>query len=325
MGSVLIEQVNRLSFIIKHDISVRDEDLDHDSLHSITKCLRSATGAIVQFMDLHLGAGMYVQSDIDWSNLPDSLSVALAELNQALGQLGDFLESGLADPYEYDIKKVLTSVLDNVEASVSIAHDVRLAQAASPYPIAHSGENLVIVGHYQERGAASVEPSNQISVAMYVDGDDEAIKKVLARVDHLVDALGYGSPTEEQIEHGSIFRRYLAALKRGLSSRDAREGFIKAERALELLAIDTRQAQVDEKVAAAVSGLVESFEDVPQACVRVGSIFFVKYTGATGPIVLARNLSQVEIRAMEKFPEIQRNPEKAFEALALAVTQLEGS
>lgn len=91
------------------------------------------------------------------------------------------------------------------------------------------------------------------------------------------------------------------------------------------MALDARQAQVDEKVAAAVSGLVNSFADVPRACVRVGSIFFVKYSGSSGPVVLARNLSQVEIRAMERFPEIQRDPEKAFEALALAVTQLEGS
>jgi hypothetical protein len=42
-------------------------------------------------------------------------------------------------------------------------------------------------------------------------------------------------------------------------------------------------------------------------------------------MVLVRNLSQIEIRAMEKFPEIQRNPEKAFEALSLAVTQLESA
>jgi len=165
----------------------------------------------------------------------------------------------------------------------------------------------------------------RISVAVYVDGSPHAMREVLEEVDQLVQALGYGDPLEETVEAGSIFRRYYSIIRRGVSSVEVRERAIKAERALELLAIDGRQAQVDGQAAAAVQSLVNSLKDVPTACVRIGSILLIKYTKVDGPVVLVRTLSQVEIRTLEKYPEIQRQPEKTLDALAIALTQGEST
>ena len=85
--------------------------------------------------------------------------------------------------------------------------------------------------------------------------------------------------------------------------------------------IDSRQAQIDSQAATAVRNLVSALNKVPTACVRVGSILFIKYTKSDGPVVLVRTLSQVEIRILEHYPEIQQKPEKALEALALAVAR----
>jgi Domain of unknown function (DUF5753)/Helix-turn-helix domain len=166
---------------------------------------------------------------------------------------------------------------------------------------------------------------DRISVAAYVDGSPYAMRQVLSGVDKLVHALGYGDPLDEGIEQGSIFRKYFASIRRGISSSVVQERTIKVERALELLTIDSKQAQVDGQAAAAVQNLVNSLSEVPTACVRVGSILLIKYTGVDGAVVLVRTLSQVEIRALERFPEIQRKPEKVLEALAFALTQGESS
>jgi hypothetical protein len=179
-----------------------------------------------------------------------------------------------------------------------------------------------------QKGAVDAGPApanERISVAVYVDGNSYAMRQVLGRVDELVHALGYGDPFAEEIERGSIFRKYFALIKRGISSSEVQERAIKAERALELLTIDGRQAQVDGQVAAAVQNLVSSLSEVPKACVRVGSILLIKYSDNDGALVVVRTLSQVEIKAFEKFPEIQRVPEKTLEALAFALTQDESS
>jgi hypothetical protein len=49
----------------------------------------------------------------------------------------------------------------------------------------------------------------------------------------------------------------------------------------------------------------------------------IKYQDERGPIVLMRSLSQLEIRALERYPEIQMRPREALQALGTAVTTLE--
>jgi hypothetical protein len=317
MKSTLLQQVSRLKRIVRTTFSFRDEDFDAETIQIVSKGLWSALNLIPR--DLLWNPDAF---RVDMSS--SSVERAQPVLSNMLDELEKVIEYGLTKPDSIRIQETLETLADVLESSAGVVSRASASKAAHPYSILRGGTTIAIVGRRGERSTSLEDGPDRISVAMYIDGDDAAVRAVMRRVDTLVGALGYGKPIDEQIENGSIFRRYFAILKRAFTSRDARENLVKAERALELLTIDVRQAQVDEKVAAAVSGLVDSFEDVPRACVRVGSIFFVKYLGPSGAVVLARNLSQVEIRAMERFPEIQREPEKAFEALALAVAQLEG-
>ena len=88
-------------------------------------------------------------------------------------------------------------------------------------------------------------------------------------------------------------------------------------------AADDVAASVAAIVAHAFAALFNSLADVPQACLHIGSIFIVKYTDHNGPVVLSRNLSQLELRTLERYPEIQLDPRRAMDSLAPAISTLE--
>jgi hypothetical protein len=142
-------------------------------------------------------------------------------------------------------------------------------------------------------------------------------------LDELASLLGYEGPHGERTLKGSIWRRALANLRGNTSSDEIQQRLLRVERALELESMDKQQAQVDSKTASAVSQLMSSLADVPQAVVRVGSILLIKYQSDTGTVFLVRSLSQTEIRAMDQFPELQTRPERLLDALALAVENID--
>lgn len=166
----------------------------------------------------------------------------------------------------------------------------------------------------------------EISVAVYIDSDDDKkTQRLVRRVDDLVQAMGYDGPIDVEVERGSLFRRSKAKAQQLLVSDEMRTRLVKVERALELAALDLKQAQVDQGEAEAVALLLAEVRDVPRVCIRAGSVLLAKFTTNQGPVVVVRTLSQLEIRALERFPEIQKNPERMLEALATAVDSLETS
>jgi hypothetical protein len=165
------------------------------------------------------------------------------------------------------------------------------------------------------------EPPEVISVAVYLDTEDSHLQeRVLKCVDSLVAVMGYDGPADISVEDGSIFRSSWARIKKALSSKEVRDRLTKVERAIELAGLDRPQAEVDLLATQAVHTLLVTLADIPSACVRVGSILLVKHQAPEGPVILARTLSQLEIRTLERFPEIQRQPDKVFEALAVAIS-----
>ncbi|HEY6785719.1 MAG TPA: hypothetical protein VI365_00250, partial [Trebonia sp.] len=164
---------------------------------------------------------------------------------------------------------------------------------------------------------------DEIGVSIYLDTDDaDTIARVILHVDELVEALGYDGPIDPAVERGSFIRNSWAKIKRSLTSEDVKEILIKAQRAAELRCLDAQQAEVDNKIADTLGKVIDSLSDVPSACIQAGSILIVKYSGPQGPVLMVRSLSQLEVRALERFPEIQREPQKTLESLALTVSNL---
>jgi hypothetical protein len=163
-----------------------------------------------------------------------------------------------------------------------------------------------------------------VPVEIYLDTEDhEVAERVFSATDSLLTLIGLLGPLDVEIVRGSIWRRANARIQEGLQSDEVRMILIKVERAIELAQIEGRQADVDAKQAGAVSQLLGSLSEVPQACVRVGSLLLIKYTEPTGPVVLSRSLSQPEIYALDRFPEIQTKPREVLAALASAVSMNE--
>ncbi|SFQ00905.1 hypothetical protein SAMN05421810_104178 [Amycolatopsis arida] len=161
-------------------------------------------------------------------------------------------------------------------------------------------------------------------VEAYLDTDDPLVaRSVFTALDDLVEVLGYERPEREHVLRGSWWRRTTTKLGEWLGSDEMRARRIMVERALQLATVEQAQAEVDVKSAEAVANLVASLQDVPQACLRVGSILLVKYQGDHGEVVLSRTLSQVEIKALERFPEIQTKPRHVLDSLATAVASLD--
>jgi hypothetical protein len=112
-------------------------------------------------------------------------------------------------------------------------------------------------------------------------------------------------------------------LARGVSAKDVTDRLTKVERALELTYLDSKQAEVDSATAGAVQQLIESISDIDRACIRAGSLLVIKFLAAGESVILVRNLSQLEIRAFERCPEIQTKPETALNALSTVIESME--
>lgn len=219
-------------------------------------------------------------------------------------------------------KRILYALIEEWEALSWALGMPRPNSASSDEPRADRGQLVYLPRRQGEVRSDPLDAS--ISVNVYIDSNDENLARgVIEAAQGLAAVLGYEGVNDERILRGSIWRRARAVLRQGLSSRELRDRFVKVERALELRHLDASQAEVDSKEAEAVSTLIASLADIPNACVVVGSIFLIKFTTPDGPVIHSKCLSQVEIRALERFPEIQVNPRNALLGLSTAVANLE--
>jgi hypothetical protein len=97
------------------------------------------------------------------------------------------------------------------------------------------------------------------------------------------------------------------------------EAIHKAAYALELAALGERQAGVTESLARAARDVVESLGNQDYAVARAGQILAVKFVKDGQRVMLVRTLSVAELLVLEKFPEIERYPERVLDALSTAL------
>ncbi|GAA4573852.1 hypothetical protein GCM10023176_39670 [Micromonospora coerulea] len=220
---------------------------------------------------------------------------------------------------------------DSTQSKAGHSDGKRARQSAAPYEVSSfhpSPKGLVVLvepsvdAEQPLLEKAAVEAS--MAVAAWLDTSDPAIaRKVFDALDDLVEILGYDRPQNETVRRGSFWRQASAWMRKAVGSDEVKDRLIKVERAIELQHLDSKQADVDSKIGETVSQLIASLDEIPQACLRAGSILLIKYQDERGPVLLMRSLSQLEIRALERYPEIQMRPREALQALSAAVTSLE--
>jgi len=166
----------------------------------------------------------------------------------------------------------------------------------------------------------------EIDVYIYLDTDDNSKAQwVAASVDELLDVAGFDGPLQARVERGSFIRRSRAARKNGITASQARTALANIERIAELYSIDEKRVQVDSQFANLMAALIKSLDGIENACIRAGSTVILKYEENGRTVIRTRPLTLVEVRALEKYPEIQNSPKNMMEALAMAVEKLEES
>jgi hypothetical protein len=166
----------------------------------------------------------------------------------------------------------------------------------------------------------SVEADEDITIDVYLADESQATNgQVLDAIDVVVRRLGYGEQTDVQTEYGSIFRQSRAKAKKLLSSAEMQEQLALVEQTLQILIYEKKRAEVDGMLAKAFRDIVDGLADQSEACIRIGSLFIVKYQTRSGPVILTRTLSAIEIETLERYPGIQKTPSCALESLALAM------
>jgi hypothetical protein len=156
---------------------------------------------------------------------------------------------------------------------------------------------------------------------MFLETNDTSIaERVSGTVENLAEALGLRIVEFGPIRKGSFFRDFWVRLKSDESHRAVADRMKVGERFLEAHYIGLKQAEIDSKTATAFRETMESIADVPHCCIRIGSLLILKYANTRGEaVVQCRQLSQPEIWAMERHPELQSTPSKVLEALAMLI------
>lgn len=224
----------------------------------------------------------------------------------------------------YDSGESIRSLASSTGRSYGFIHRI-----LSEGGVSLRGRGGATRGKMRKRGSsgktAEERPTaTSLSVSIFLDTEDQGvIEQVLLTVDEIVDFLGYQDRTEIKYEHGSFIQQSRAKIKAFFYSPEVSDRAIKFERALELATLDIKQAEVDKRAGEVAAGLIEALKDVPNACIRAGSTVLIKYAVDGTPVIRSRQLSQLEIRAWEKYPEIQNEPSKFLETLALAVESIQ--
>ncbi|MFJ5775757.1 hypothetical protein [Streptomyces sp. NPDC093094] len=249
-------------------------------------------------------------------------SAVIKELQDAISES----LSALYAPVE-DLRWRRLDQLDTYQQAASRAVDPYESHEVMPLrhdgflTFAHSTPEMhaIYANELDERYQSYAE--GEITIDVFIDGEEGYDDWLLENLNNLVRVLGYEEGGDAEIERGSIWRRSRATAQ--FAGGEILDRLKKAERALELAQLELRQAEVDSKEAAAVNDLLSALEAVPRACVRVGSILVIKFTQGGESVVIVRNLTQVELHAVGRFPEIQRNPENVLQALVMAVSELQ--
>lgn len=127
--------------------------------------------------------------------------------------------------------------------------------------------------------------------------------------------LAYSLPDEE----GSWWKRFLFRSKELLTNDEVTKRLQKAERAVEAKYLDKPQAEANNLQAGAAASLIGALAGTEKACIQVGSLLVVKATDTDGKsAVIARTLTQDELRELEENQSILREPQKILEFLESA-------
>ena len=341
-----LTRLQRVAFQLNDVLTTKTTKLPPAAIEDLRIALREALNRLVGQVDKFLAGEFDRDVALLASHANDASNASIYEQFTVLRVIANFL-AGVISKQKHrasrrqinDLLSVLRGIDHELEGYLEQLQERRLYRdylwlaenAVAPYsvrgliPLKESG--LLVLADSPGLSFETAAPHSglgespaDIAVDVYLDtSDSEVIDDVMSRVDDLIEVMGYRQVGDIEVERGSIFRRSRAAADQVTDELKSR--LMKVERAFELAQLELRQADVDIREADAVNKLLASLENVPRACLRVGSVLVIKYPhpAADEPVVIVRNLSQLELHVLSRFPEIQRFPETALQALTMTL------
>jgi len=136
----------------------------------------------------------------------------------------------------------------------------------------------------------------------------EYITEVITSINKFVESIGFSFVDEFPSKRGSWIKSWFGKSKEIMTHDDFKSRFEKAERALELAALDKVQSEVNKNNAEAASNLLKSLDSSDDAALQVGSMLLVKLTNNGKSAVVLRQLTNNEMILLEKNQSLLSNP-----------------
>ena len=155
---------------------------------------------------------------------------------------------------------------------------------------------------------ADLHTQRSIPVRIYLSEPvgDEIHQQIIDAVASTLEELSFEKDTDLPEESGSWWKRFWMRTKDAATQEEVTERLGKLERAAEVALLDKPQAEANKDHAIAIAALMEPLKKTDNACIQVGNILLVKIGGD----IIARTLTPIELRAMEKNQSLLKQPQE---------------
>ena len=225
----------------------------------------------------------------------------------------------LAVQVEY-LSKIVELLQDQISAlyEVNISKDVfienqSLIIASFEDKIRKLNENSFSYIFDQENGLST----QYLNVEIYLDSDDyKSVFQVYIFVLDFLKDISFEEFMELEAVKGSWWKRIMFKSTAFLSREQVTERLKEAEYALEVQILKS-QSEVDKNQSEALSNVITSLKDIPNAAIRIGSLLVVKTTSETGEVgLVVQTLSLSQLHHLNKNPSLLTQPKNILEKLS---------
>lgn len=155
-----------------------------------------------------------------------------------------------------------------------------------------------------------------VPLRIYISGDDQekfdAIQKATEKVAEIEDIhFGFSSKRLK----GSIYQSVIGFFNIFKSKAKLEERIEKVEKSLDLNYLQKPQAEIDHKLASAVSELISALSCVNEGAINLGTLVVLKLKGSENSSIVSFNLTNAQYEAINAQPELLKNPSQLLSLL----------
>lgn len=149
-----------------------------------------------------------------------------------------------------------------------------------------------------------------LSTGIFLDTNDKKqIEKVRESITSLMVMIGFNGVNIVESKFGSWFGRIRYRSKYFLTKPEVKKKLDEIEFGLKTHLIEKQQSEIDKTLSEAVSNVLNSIKEIPNAAIKLSNILIIKTTIEDVPQIVIIKLTIEEMILIEKNPNLLKNPE----------------